>query len=65
MLERIRDPFWAGTQISKLNAKEYYYSSQLPFALLPDGYIRKLPDENTEKKKEPHMTKQNRSRMDK
>ena len=56
MLVRIRDPFWAGTQISKLNAKEYYYSSQLPFALLPDGYIRKLPDENTEKKKEPHMT---------
>ena len=56
MLMRIRDPFWAGTQVFKLNAKEYYYSSQLHFVLLPDGYIERLPDENTEKKKESHMT---------
>ena len=48
--------FRAGTQILKLKAKEYYYSSQLHFVLLPDGYIERLPDENTEKKKEPHMT---------
>ena len=48
--------FRAGTQSLKLNAKEYCYSSQLHFVLLPDGYIERLPDENTEKKKEPHMT---------
>ena len=48
--------FRAGTKILKLNAKEYYYSSQLNFVLLPDGYIERLQDENTEKKKEPHMT---------
>ena len=48
--------FRAGTQILKLNAKEYYYSSQLHFVLLPDGYIERLQDENTEKKKEPYMT---------
>ena len=46
----------SGTQILKLNAKEHYYCSQLHFVLLPDGYIERLQDENTEKKKEPHMT---------
>ena len=46
----------AGTQILKLNAKEYYYSSQLHFVLLPDSYIERLQDENTAKRKEPHMT---------
>ena len=47
--------FRAGTKILKLNAKEYYYSSQLHFVLLPDGYRERLP-KNTEKKKEPPMT---------
>ena len=48
--------FSGRTQILKLNAKEWYYSSKLHFVLLPDGYIERLQDENTEKKKEPHMT---------
>ena len=48
--------FRAGSQILKLHAKEYYYSSKLHFILLPDSHIERLQDENTEKKKEPHMT---------
>ena len=56
--------FWAGTQILKLNAKEYYYSSQFHLVLSPDGYIERLQDENTEKERTTHDIT-NRSRMDK
>lgn len=41
--------FRVGNQILKLNAKEYYCSSELRFVLLPDGYIERLQVENTEK----------------
>ena len=52
--------FQVGTQTLKLNAKEYYYSSQFHLAL---GY-KTLQDENTEKERTTRdMT--NRSRMDK
>ena len=56
--------FPSGTQILKLNAKEHYYSFQLHFVLLPDGYIERLQDENTEKERTTHDIT-NRSRMDK
>ena len=46
--------FPSGTQILKLNAKEYYYSSQFHLVLLPDGYIERLQDENTEKERTTH-----------
>ena len=56
--------FPSETQILKLNAKEYYYSSQFHLVLLPDGYIERLQDENTEKERTTHDIT-NRSRMDK
>ena len=56
--------FPSETQILKLNAKEYYYSSQFHLVLLPDGYVEGLQGENTEKERTTH-DKTNRSRMDK
>ena len=55
--------FRAGTQILKLKAKEYYYSSQLHFVLSPDGYIERLQDEITGKEITTNDIT-NRSRMD-
>ena len=43
--------FSGGTQLLKLNAKEYYYSSQLHFVLLPDGYIESYQTKIQRKRK--------------
>ena len=56
--------FRAGTQILKLNAKEYYYSSQLHFVLLPDGY-RKATRRKYREKERTTNDITNRGRMDK